>query len=544
MSKYDFNPTKHQKKLLPLLNHLNQVDSLTLKTYQRLIKQHLKTKSSLFSKTEIIAGLRHFKFSSQLIEKLQMKPIRTQSGVVPVTLLTKPYPCPGKCIFCPNDPKMPKSYLSQEPGAQRAAKNQFDPYHQVTNRLIAFYANGHSTDKVELIVLGGTWSSYPKTYKIWFIKRCFEALNDFIPKKTKKLGVPQISGKSTWEVLKKVQLKNESAITRCVGLSLETRPDFINKQELVRFRQLGCTKVQIGIQSLDNKVLHLNKRGHTIKETKQAIKLLRLAGFKIQAHWMVNLYGSTPKKDITDFKKLFSQSDYRPDELKLYPCSLIASAELMSYFKKGLWQPYTKAQLLSVLTTILPLVPAYCRVTRVIRDFSADDIVTGNKLSNFRQLVEAEVLKQGKTIKEIRFREIRTRKTDPKGFKLKIINYQTSTGIENFLSVVTPKNQIVAFLRLALPKTKSFITELETSALIREIHVYGPALSLGDKASGKPQHLGLGAKLINQAKILAQAAGFKRLSVISSVGTRAYYRRQGFQDGSLYQHLDCKATID
>ncbi len=531
MGKFDFNLKRYQKKLKPLLAEL-----VAGRNYEKSLRRHPKGKAEIFSRSEIIAGLRHF-YGEADASKFQAKPVRTLSGVVPVTLLTKTYPCPGKCIFCPNDPKMPKSYLSAEPGAQRAALNNFDPYNQVTTRLMTYHANAHSTDKIELIVLGGTWSSYPKHYKIWFIKRCFDALNDFRPGKTKRVKEPEISGESDWPQLYKAQKKNERAGSRCVGLSLETRPDFLNEAELVRFRQLGCTKIQIGIQSLNNKVLDLNKRGHRVEATKKAIGLLRLAGFKIQGHWMANLYGSTPDEDIADFAKLFNDPGIRPDELKVYPTALIESAELMDYYKKGLWKPYTYKQLLKVLVAALPKVAEYCRVTRVIRDFSSDDIVVGNKLTNFREIVEKEIRRQGKQLKEIRAREVRGKPIDAAKLKLKILSYAAGVAKEKFLQFVTPDNQIAGFLRLSLPVSPAFIPELKGSALIREIHVYGKALDLGADSGVKAQHRGLGKTLIKTAAVEARRAGFKSLSVISAVGTREYYKKQGFRRGKLYQRL-------
>ena len=269
-----------------------------------------------------------------------------------------------------------------------------------------------------------------------------------------------------------------------------------------------------------------------MKTSQKAIKLLRLFGFKIQAHWMANLYGSNLQKDLTDFKKLFSNKAFRPDELKIYPCSLIRTSP---QYKQGKWQPYSTAQLLKLMVKTLPLIPAYCRVSRMIRDFSASDIVSGNKTSNLRQLVEEKLIKQGTKIQEIRFREIRRQKINLKNLKLNKITYKTSTGIEVFFQFITSKNQIAAFLRLSLPKLKPPIKELLSSAIIREVHVYGPALNLG--ASPKTQHLGLGTQLIKQAAATAKKSGFKNLSVISSIGTKPYYRRQGFNDGKLYQHL-------
>ncbi|MEA3355027.1 MAG: GNAT family N-acetyltransferase, partial [Patescibacteria group bacterium] len=360
--------------------------------------------------------------------------------------------------------------------------------------------------------------------------RSFDALNNFRGPPLQSVK-HQISGKSTWENLQKSQIINQTTKTRCIGLSLETRPDCITKQELIDFRKFGCTKVQIGVQSLNNKILNLNQRGHGIKETKKAFKLLRSFGFKIQAHWMANLYGSNPEKDIIDFKKLFKNLAYKPDELKIYPTALLKTAELMKYYKKGLWQPYTDKQLLNLLVKILPSVPQYCRVTRVIRDFSSQDIVSGSKISNLRQLVE----NKAKNIQEIRFREIRQEKIQLKDLKLKIINYHTLTSQEKFLQFITLNNKIVAFLRLSLPKIKPFIKELEKSAIIRELHVYGQALNLKDKA--KTQHLGLGTQLINKAKKISQKTGYKKLSVISSIGTKQYYRSRGFKDKKLYQHF-------
>ncbi len=496
MAKFDFNPKTYQKKLQPLLKEL-----AAGKKYDKVLRRYPKTKTRLFTKAEIISGLRYFNYPLSLIAK----PIRTLSGVVPVTVLTKPYPCPGRCLYCPNDPIMPKSYLRSEPGGQRAVANEFDPFRQVSSRLKTYQANNHPTDKVELIVLGGTWSAYPKTYQTWFIKRCFEALNN-------RSSVS----------LKAAQKINETAKTRCVGLSLETRPDWITAKELINFRRLGCTKVQIGIQSLNNQILRLNQRGHTVAAAKKAIKLLRQFSFKIQAHWMANLYGATLQTDIADFKKLFSDKNFRPDELKIYPCALIETAPLFKYYQKKLWRPYSQAELTDLLVKILPLVPQYCRVSRMIRDFSSADIVIGNKQSNLRQIVEA---KAGQKIKEIRYREIRNQ---PAGkLTLKIITYETSIGQEKFLQFVTSNNQICAFLRLGLPDKKS-------TAMIRELHVYGQSLEIG--AKGKSQHLGLGSRLLKKA--IKLAAGYQQLSVISAIGTKEYYRRRGFTDSLLYQHIN------
>ena len=534
-----------------------------------------------FSKSEIIQGYRHLaeregwsSDADRFIEKLKMKPVRTLSGVTPVTVLTKPFPCPGQCIFCPNDVRMPKSYLSLEPGAQRAAQHAFDPYEQTCSRLRALRRMGHRLEKIELIILGGTWSFYPEGYQRWFVRRCFEAMNDFGQGESSNGSVrhrvdyeelrEQVDGRfesnpyndivsgflrskengelvheselCTIEALEEAQRVNETARHRCIGLSVETRPDYVSEEEVERIRRLGATKVQIGIQSLSDDVLSLNKRGHDVATTRRAVRMLREAGFKIQAHWMPNLYGSTPERDVEDFDRLFSDPDFRPDELKIYPCSLIESAELMVPYEAGKWKPYTYDELLYVLVECLRRVPSYCRVSRVIRDIPGDDILDGNKTSNFRSIAEAELAARGLTCRDIRSREIRGERVQAEKLRLDEVRYESSIGEEVFLQYIDDDRRIAGFLRLALPTRESFIDEIRGSAMIREIHVYGATARLGEKDELKTQHLGLGRNLIRRAEELAREAGFASLAVISSVGTREYYRRLGFHDRSLYQH--------
>lgn len=505
-----------------------------------------------------------------------MKKVRTISGVTPVTVLTKPFPCPGKCVFCPNDVRMPKSYLSDEPGAQRALQNKFDPYLQTYNRLVAFKNTGHTTDKVELLILGGTWSAYTKDYQIWFVKRCFDAMNDFgekyntemlptdIPMPFVEENLEEINGAtftkrynrvisealvplsevakktevSTWEELFEVQKFNETAQTRCIGLVIETRPDEINEAEVLHIRKLGATRVQIGIQSLDDKVLAMNKRGHDVAQTQYALDLLRQAGFKILAHWMPNLYGSTPEADIKDFYKLFTNPSIKPDELKVYPCSLIESAELMKYYKDGSWVPYTQEELLYVVKHSLIETPRYCRLNRVIRDIPSTDIVVGNKKTNFRQIAEGSIDSGSSLTKDIRSREIRDGNYDVSELRLKETSYSTNVSNEVFLEFVTPEDKIAGFLRLSFPTKQNFIDELIGCAIIREIHVYGKSIELGSSQNSAMQHQGLGKRLIERAKELSRNVGFERIAVISSIGTREYYKKRDFKLRNLYQICD------
>lgn len=479
----------------------------------------------LVSKKEILP-------SKKIERRIRRKPTRTLSGVATVTVLIKPFSCPGNCIFCPNEPDMPKSYISSEPGAQRALTHNFDPYSQTYYRIKALDEIGHNTDKIELIILGGTCSVYPEKYLIWFTKRCFDAMNSYnsISYEKEEVDINNI----TWEHLYQAQKTNESARCRNVGLVLETRPDYITEKEVIRLRKLGATKIQIGVQSLNSDTLKLNKRGHTTKEIKEAFKLLRLAGFKIHAHWMPNLYGSTVKKDIKDFKLLWTK-EHSPDELKIYPTSIITNTVLYQYYRGGKYKPYTYRELLYLFSNILPITPRYCRLTRVVRDIPSTEIVAGNKYTNFRQIAEREIEKQGKTIQDIRNREIRAESVNEKDLELEVIKYDTTVSEEYFLSFKTKKHdKICSFLRLSLPTTDGYIDELKECSIIREVHVYGTVVNLGKGSEGEAQHLGLGTKMIKIAEEISKKNGFRQIAVISAIGTRRYYEKRGYKNLSLY----------
>jgi len=464
-----------------------------------------------------------------LFEKLRMKPVRTLSGVTTVTVLTKPYPCPGKCIFCPTDVRMPKSYLPDEPGAMRGLEHQFDPYAQARSRITQLENLGHPTDKIELLILGGTWSSYRRDYQEWFVARCFDALND--SRREGREEKPEGSAVN----LSELQSKNETAAHRNVGLVIETRPDEITPDELRWLRHLGVTKVQIGAQSLDDHILEINKRGHDAAATQRAVSLLRAAGFKIVLHWMPNLLGATPASDRADFARLWQ--GLCPDELKIYPNQLLANAELYAYWQRGEFQPYTTPELIELIADIKPTIPRYCRVNRIIRDIPSTNVVEGNRRTSLRQDIQAEMKKRGAHCECIRCREVRGKPVQPGSLKLHDLPYQTASAEERFISFVTPDDQLAGFIRLSLPNQNSPATgmsDLENAALIREVHVYGQSLPVGAERAGAAQHAGLGARLLVEAEAVARARGFARLAVISAVGTRGYYLDRGFERGELY----------
>ena len=577
-----FHPARYARELSAIVEECARAGPLDDAAFHRILRRYPKDGRGFFKRSELVEGLRFLTATGgapaatdEVLRRLRMKPVRTASGVAPVTVLTQPFPCPGRCVFCPSDVRMPKSYLSSEPGARRAAQHRFDPYAQTASRLAALWAIGHAVDKVELIVLGGTWTSYPETYQVWFLTRCFDALNDFTegeaPRGTGadrrfafEAVAEAVDGRRTergaqynrvvnrvlaadaaarpesgglWSELASAQRRNETAVARCVGLSLETRPDELDADVVVRLRRLGATKIQIGYQSLDDEVLRRNRRGHDTAATRRAMRLLRGAGFKVQAHWMPNLYGSDPERDVVDYRRMFDDPAYRPDELKIYPCSLVETAELMERWLDGSWRPYETAELVDLLAACLLDTPQYCRLTRVIRDIPSTDILVGNKLTNLRQTVDAGLAARGLESADIRAREIRSRAVRRRDLRLDAVEYDTEGSREVFLQLVTEDDRLAAFLRLSLPSESGPIAELARAAIVREVHVYGEVVGWKARAAGAAQHRGLGRELIAAARDRAARDGYPTLAVISAVGTREYYRRLGFADGVLYQHL-------
>lgn len=459
-----------------------------------------------------------------LLARIRMKPGRTLSGVTTVTVLTKPFPCPGHCIFCPDDTRMPKSYLPDEPGAARAFQNEFDPYRQVRSRIEAYEAVGHPTDKIELLILGGSWSAYPRAYQEQFIRRCFDAMNE-----------------ADTATLEEAQRVNESAPHRNVGLVIETRPDQISRDELMWLRRLGVTKVQMGAQSLDDDILKLNKRGHSTAELRRAVALLRAGGFKIVLHWMPNLLGATLATDRADFARLWAErgegAGYCPDEIKIYPTQLLEKTELHQHWERGEYRPYTTEELVNLIADVKPSIPVYCRVNRIIRDIPSTHVVEGNRRTSLRQDALEELKRRGQRCQCVRCREVRGQKVNPEHLEKRDTVYQAAQAEEHFLQMVTPDDRLAGFLRLSLPDEGApdlALDDLRGAALIREVHVYGQSLEVGAEVEGAAQHIGLGTALLAWAGEIARAKGYARLAVIAAIGTRKYYESRGFTRGDLY----------
>ncbi|HNZ15043.1 MAG TPA: tRNA uridine(34) 5-carboxymethylaminomethyl modification radical SAM/GNAT enzyme Elp3, partial [Anaerolineaceae bacterium] len=369
------------------------------------------------------------------------------------------------------------------------------------------------------------WSAYPKDYREWFLRRCFEAMNGENP-------LDDQGDVSLYDV----QARNVNAEKRNVGLVIETRPDLINAEELKLLRKQGVTKIQIGIQSMNDEILEKNKRGHDSATTLKATALLREAGFKITAHWMPNLLGSTPDLDKEDFKRLWEENGVNPDELKIYPCQLLNSAPLYGIWQDGDYEPYDETTLLNLLADIKTMVPRYCRINRVIRDIPSTNVIEGSRNTSLRQDVAVEMARRGTKCECVRCREIREQRMEAGELVYDDFSYQAAGAEEHFLSYNTADDKLAGFLRLSLPNDDNAldIDDLKDAAIIREVHVYGQSLEVGTEQEGMAQHAGIGKALIAHAERIAKDHGYQKIAVIAAVGTRAYYAGRGFELGELY----------
>ena len=470
-------------------------------------------------RNEVARGARSV--NNRLEQILTLNSIRSQSGLATVTVITEPYACPGRCVYCPTEARAPKSYLTNEPAVMRALRNDYDPYRQVWSRLEALEETGHPTDKVELIIKGGTWSFYPDTYQRMFIQRCFEAANDF-GQESKRLDRN--------DTLQDVQTRNETARSRVIGITIETRPDYVNEAEIRRLREFGVTRVELGVQTLEESVLTLIVRDHGTAEVRQATRLLKDAGFKVAYHLMPNLPGATPDSDVESARLLFAHPDYQPDTMKLYPCVVIETAELYEWWRAGRHVPYDDDILLELLIKIKQLVPPYVRIERVIRDIPSTSIRGGCLITNLREAVQGRMRARGLRCRCIRCRQVRE---DGEGtFTLVRRDYEASGGREVFLSFEDDStDRLASLLRLRTPSANgNDLPVLNGAGLIRELHSYGHHLPLHAHRNDAVQHHGFGQRLMEEAERLAREEfGLRRMAVIAGVGAREYYRRLGYE---------------
>jgi elongator complex protein 3 len=444
------------------------------------------------------------------------KASRTISGVTPVAVMTKPFACPGKCVYCPSSPEAPKSYTVESPAVLRARSCGFDARKQVEVRLKTLAEMGHARDKIELIIMGGTFLSCPRDYQYEFIKDCYDALN----------GVTSGS-------LEDARKLNEDAEHRCVGLCIETRPDFCGEEEIRTMLDFGATRVELGVQTLDDEIHCLTKRGHGVAEVVSATRLLRDCGFKVYYHWMPGLPGSTPEHDLEQSRQLFEDPRFRPDGLKLYPTLVVQGAELENWYRDNHYRPYRDEVMTDLLIAIKVLIPKYVRISRLMRDIPGKFIVAGSRDLAMRGTIKKEMEQAGVRCGCIRCREYGHRRRDgwPVGEPgLTRLDYETLGGKEIFLSYEDENETLFGLLRLRVNGQK---------AIVRELHIFGPEVPLGKRLEQGAQHHGLGEGLLREAERIA-GEDFKapRLSVLSGVGAREYYRSLGYRLEGAYMVKD------
>jgi elongator complex protein 3 len=507
-----------------IIENLIKSESLDHRKVDKIVKKVCDKYNVAEMPTKVeILGVCKPEEREKLKKFLVTKPTRTISGVSVITVVAKPAPCPGRCLFCPDMKNVPKSYTGLEPAIQRGRRNKFDPFLQTKDRLNQYELTGHPSDKIEVIILGGTFLALNKDYQEWFVKRIFDALN----------------GKES-ESLEGAQTLNEKAKHRCVGLAIETRADYCFEEHINQMLKLGTTRVEIGVQSIYPEVLKRIKRGHTVEDVIHATQLAKDSSLKVTYHLMPGLFVDF-EKDLKQFKILFKDPDFRPDSLKIYPTLVVKETELYEMWKKGEYKPLTAEEGVELLVEAMKFIPKYCRIIRMQRDVPSNKIVAGIKKSNLRELIEMECEKKGVRIREIRYREVghklaRKVRVDESYVKLRRLDYDASKGKEIFLSFEDVKNDVlIGFLRLRIP-FKPFRIEIdENTALVRELHVYGETVPIGRKKLQAWQHKGFGRKLLQEAeKIAKEEFGMKKMIVISGVGAREYYKKFGYSKDGAY----------
>jgi elongator complex protein 3 len=466
---------------------------------------------------EILAEVQGADFV-KLQKALIRKPVKTASGVAVIALMPKPYACPhGRCTYCPGgiEYNSPNSYTGREPSTQNAIENNYDPKKQILDKLDKLEAYGHDRTKLELVIVGGTFLFMPQEYQIDFIKSCYDAINGF--------DSPD---------LESAKKNNELAKIRSVGFTIETKPDYCKKQHVDWMLNYGVTRVEIGVQSLHERVYDIVNRGHNLHDVVESFQISKDAGYKIVAHMMPGLPTMTPDEDISDFKKLFDDPSFKPDMLKIYPTLVLEGTPLYQSYKDGKYTAYSDQDMIKVLTEIKKTIPRWVRIMRMQREISSDQIIAGPKLGNLRQIVQRNLKKENLACKCIRCREIGLSEDiiNVEDIKLNREDYESSGGQETFLSYDDSHDRIFGFLRLRKPSDLAHRKEVtQNTCIVRELHVLGKSLKIGERDGDGIQHLGLGKNLMSQAeKIAKEEFDAKRLLVISAVGTRDYYRKIGY----------------
>lgn len=476
------------------------------------------------SNAEIIGALRMDE-RRKLLPVLRRKATRTISGVTVVAVMTKPYPCPqpSPCAYCPGGPSfgVPQSYTGFEPAAMRGLQHEFDPYGQVRSRIEQLRAIGHSVDKVELIIMGGTFPATPVDYQRWFVKRCLDAITE--------------RESATLEEAKK---NAEASGIRNVGITVETRPDWAKEGHVDLMLDMGVTRVELGVQNPSDAIYGLVGRTHSVADVVEATRIAKDAGLKVVYHMMPGLPGSDFGRDLEAFKTIFADSAFKPDMVKIYPCLVLKGTKAYEWFLRGEYKPYTTEEAAELIVEVKRIVPPWVRIMRVQRDIPAPLIVAGVNRSNLRQLVRQRLTEQGVRCRCIRCREVGHRlladgvKPDPENIDVFIKKYAASEGEEIFISVEDRVNDVlVGYLRLRVPSAKAHRPEIREMpcAIVRELHVYGPLVPVGKHLAKAWQHKGYGGILLAEAeRITKEEYDLKKILVISALGTKQYYKRFGY----------------
>jgi histone acetyltransferase (RNA polymerase elongator complex component) len=602
------NLSDKQAVLHQIIHDLLTTPIATPEDFTKFIRQAQKTYHLTLPHAQLLYAYRTLVKSGQITAKpsyesfMKAKSVRSQSGVMVVTVLTSPWPetaeheygtdhdarladqfnkddqmvnlsktfkhfsCKYDCFYCPAEPGMPRSYLMKEPAVARGNQHRFDAVAQFRDRGQCYLVNGHPFDKIELLVLGGTWSSYPLDYQETFIRDLYYAANTFDDLNFTSSPRPRLS------LPEEIKL-NETSTSRIIGLTLETRPDQINPTELRRYRYFGVTRVQLGIQHTDNDILRYVNRRCTNEIAIDAIRQLKECGFKVDIHLMPDLPSSSVETDRQMFESVRTSEDYQPDQIKIYPCEVVPWTRIERWYQNykrnydvvanpdnlgpndnRVYHPYADDKydltlgertivtnpLFELLIEVSAKMPPWVRVNRIIRDIPMSYVSGGNDCANLRQNIDSELAKRGLACQCIRCREVKTRKTDLATAELHVYKYRASGGDEYFLAIESPDKTILyGFLRLRLSTNAGagIFPELERTAMIRELHVYGKVVPVAQKATDEtvPQHGGFGKQLLRAAENMAQENGFRRISVIAGVGVRNYYRKQGYLDDGAYQ---------
>jgi elongator complex protein 3 len=443
------------------------------------------------------------------------KATRTISGVTPLAVMARPYPCPGQCVYCPSAVGAPKSYTSESPAVLRALRCDFDPAEQVRLRLKSLRDMGHPVDKVELIIMGGTFLAYPVDYQYEFVKSCYDALN----------------GAESADLFA-AQQSNEYAVVRCVGLCVETRPDWCGEEEMARLHDFGATRVELGVQTLDDGIHELTQRGHGVAAIADATVRLRRHGFKVYYHWMPGLPGATPDLDRELTRRLFDDPAFRPDGLKLYPTVVVQGSELAQWYADGRYRPRDADEMRDLLAELKQMVPPYVRIARLMRDIPRKFIIAGCDDLALRESVKQRMREMGAACRCIRCREYGHRVRDgwrPGKPVLHSIRYETSVSTEIMLSYEDAESTLFGLLRLSLVEDATALSNGGVVATVRELHIFGPEVGIGGRDGGAAQHHGLGSSLLGEAeRMAAETFRASSLRVLSGVGVREYYRKLGY----------------